>query len=221
MDEPGCLPHATARQRSRRVQPDCARLQHPQGHSPSWRSRFDCSRGGVRSRLLSPKWSNLGTRPGFASYRHANKRKTPSPGKLIHPVARSLEAPANREFSHGLSVELRRPPSLPTEEHRLAHRLWRSIPLQNADLNLSGRGLRGRDRQCAHGQETADEIVPAEHSSRRRRRCRGVGRPTETGSDRPAGGLINQEFPLPSAFYLRSSRLKKIAGDLRMLPMSG
>ena len=67
-----------------------------------------------------------------------------------------------------------------------------------ADFYLSGRGVRGRDRQCSHGQEAADEMVPTGRSSRRRRPRRGVGWPTETGRELPPRGLIDQDFSAPS-----------------------
>ena len=47
-------------------------------------------------------------------------------------------------------------------------------------------------------KKPADEVVPAGRSSRRRRPCRGVGWPTETGGERPHGRLIDQDFSAPS-----------------------
>jgi hypothetical protein len=56
---------------------------------------------------------------------------------------------------------------------------------------------------------TADEVVAAERSSGRRRPRHGVGWPTETGSERPSGRLIDPNFSAPVRNSLRVSEAKQ------------
>jgi hypothetical protein len=61
-----------------------------------------------------------------------------------------------------------------------ADRLRTALPFQASDLNLACRRLRGRNRQCSHGQEAAHALVASRSALRRNGSRCCIGRTTQT-----------------------------------------
>jgi hypothetical protein len=91
-------------------------------------------------------------------------------------------------------------PSNPLLDHFQSRSVPRVEGIDAADGLLNVLHAHGDVPPIQNAQEAADEMVPAGRSSRRRRPRRGVGWPTETGSERPAGGLIDQDFSAPPPY---------------------
>jgi hypothetical protein len=135
----------------------------------------------------------------------------------VGPVGRGyLDARAGRPIavcSHAISMHCRRhaanlAPRNRTKNHIICARPTRieeeplscSATLANNTGSLIDYGERYRSKMpisTSRAEGCVDEIVPAGRSSRRRRPRRGVGWPTETGSERPSRRLKDQDFSAP------------------------